>query len=493
MGVVSVLGPAGSLVSLINATGALSKELYCLARGVRAARKDIRKFARKLSMFSWSSNEACACLLRHYSDETGLDTLSNAKKRRFLKRAEESAKEILKDVKNISPRILAMEPSGIELTLISKIKWYQRKSEVRDLTFEMGALQTSLALLMTTVTYEVQIRNGADPKTLARTMAQITNFIEGAEVMASKFEKLSNAQRAADKTLQSLSLLVENVIKVADKQLDDADEAREATRLYEPGRWVLRKEPAPTIHVFGSPKRPRMETHIQRARSGSPQPPLPPNKRMPIIIPTGSQGKGKERRTDRGPPEASSSRGMQDSLESNGLHSHNAGDIVGSKNVRSTQPPGTRFPHGADLKYCIAPAASDDYEEVNGQISKERSRNSKYLSRKITARVYPNFTLNAISRGFAKQLGLEVTALSDDFFVEMLSDIGSTQARVNDTVGEVRFVWHTPTHILDVLCTVFEQEIVPGVPLALGKPYVQQVETAGGVVRGESSRPGAAS
>lgn len=166
MSVVSVLGPAGSLVSLINATGTLSRELYCLARGVRAARKDIRKFARKLSMFSWSSNEACACLLRHYSNEAGLDTFSNAKKKRFLRHAKESAKEILKDVENISPRILAMEPSGIELTLISKIKWYQRKSEVRDLTFEMSALQTSLALLMTTVTYEVQIRNGADPETL---------------------------------------------------------------------------------------------------------------------------------------------------------------------------------------------------------------------------------------------------------------------------------------------------------------------------------------
>lgn len=324
-------------------------------------------------------------------------------------------------------------------------------------------------------------------------MAHITNFIEGAEVMAAKFEKLSNAQRATDKTLQRLGLLVENVINVADKQLDDANEAREATGLYEPGCWVYKKEPAPTAHVFTSPRRPRMKTRVQKERPGSPQPPSPPNDRMPIIIATGSQGKGKERRTDHGPPEASSSRGMQESLESNRLDSHNFGDIIVSKDVRSTQPPSTRFPEGADLKYCIAPGASDDYEEVNGQVSKEMSRNSKSFSRTITARVYPNFSVNAVSRDFVEKLGLEVTVLSDEIFVEMLSDIGSTQARVNDTVGEVRFVWHTPAHILVVPCTVFEQEIVPGVPLALGKPYVQQVEMAGGVVRGESSRAGAAS
>lgn len=166
MGVISVLGPAGSLVTLINATSVLSNQLYDLARAVRAARKDIRRFARNLNMFSWSSNEACACLLRHYSNEERLDTLSNAKKKRFLRRAEESAREILEDVENICPRILEMEPSGIEIRLISKFKWYQRKSEVRDLTLEMGALQTSLALLMSTVTYEVQIRNKADPETL---------------------------------------------------------------------------------------------------------------------------------------------------------------------------------------------------------------------------------------------------------------------------------------------------------------------------------------
>lgn len=166
MGHISVLGPAGSLGDLISATGTLAKNLYCLARGVRAARKEIRRFADTLSFFSWSSNEACECLLRHYSNETGLDTLSNARKKHFLKRAKASAKGILNDVENIAPRILSMESPGIEFGLISKIKWYQRKSEVRDLTLEMGALQNSLALLLATVTYEIQIRQGAGPEAL---------------------------------------------------------------------------------------------------------------------------------------------------------------------------------------------------------------------------------------------------------------------------------------------------------------------------------------
>ena len=101
-----------------------------------------------------------------FRSDTGLDTISNAKKKRFLKRAEESAREILKDVENIAPRIMSMEPSGIELSLISKFKWYQRKSEVRDLTLEMSALQYSLSLVMSTVNYEVQIQQGADPEAL---------------------------------------------------------------------------------------------------------------------------------------------------------------------------------------------------------------------------------------------------------------------------------------------------------------------------------------
>ncbi|KFY62048.1 hypothetical protein V496_04757 [Pseudogymnoascus sp. VKM F-4515 (FW-2607)] len=289
---------------------------------------------------------------------------------------------------------------------------------------------------------------------LSLTMTQITNFIEGAEVMASKFKKLVDGQRAADKTIKRLSMLLNNMIKVADRQLDDADDAREATGLYEPGRWVRRKQvDARSLTDTG------------------------------LDIPAASQGKGKGRQTNREPPEASSSRGVQ-----------NPGDTSGPENVRSAQPPGTHFPEGANLKYCIAPGAADNYEEINGQISKGMSRSSRSSSRTVTARLYPKFGVNAISRDFAEKLGLEITDFSDRFYVEILSDIGSTQAQVNDTVGEVSFVWHTPTHShRRVICTVFEQEIVPGVPLTLGKPYARQVETAGRNVRGESSRAGAAS
>ncbi|OBT66177.1 hypothetical protein VE03_05091 [Pseudogymnoascus sp. 23342-1-I1] len=481
MGVVSVLGPTGSLVSLINATGMLSKELYCLARGVRAARKDIRKFARKLSMFSWSSNEACSCLLRHYSNETGLDTLSNAKKKRFLKRAEESAKEILKDVESISPRILSMEPSGIELGLISKIKWYRRKSEVRDLDFEMNALQTSLALLMSTVTYEVQIRNKADPEALAITMAQITNFIEVAEDMTSRFEKLEDSQRATDNTVKRLSALLDNVIHVADRQLDDADDAREATGLYERGRWVLKKDTVPVTHVFTSPRRSGMKTRIQRSRPGSPQPP-PPSERIPIDIPTSNQGKGKERQTNHEPPEASSLRDVQD-----------PGDNSGPENNRSTQPPETHLPQETATPYLKPPGASDEYEEINGYISQTMSRNSKSSSRTITARLYPNFSMNVMSQALAEQLGLNITALTDEDAAKTFPIIRSSRDRSNHSVGLVRFVWHTPTDIISITCTVFEREIVPGVPLGLGKPYIQQIETAGRPIGRQNSRSGAGS
>ncbi|KFY07971.1 hypothetical protein V492_06654 [Pseudogymnoascus sp. VKM F-4246] len=469
MSLVSVLGAGGSLGSLISATGILSKELYKLARGVRAAKKDIRKFARKLAMFSWSSNEACACLLRHYSNESGLDTLANAKKKRFLKRAEESAEEILKDVEKISPRLLSMEPAGIELTLISKIRWHKRKSAVRDLNFEMGALQTSLTLLVSTVTYEVQIRDNADPEVLAMTMAQITNLIEGAEVMASKFEKLANTQHAADRALQSLNVLVNNMVKVADKQLDEADAAREATGEYEPGSWVKKKD-ASTFY-FVNPSRSRPEIQIQKeARHGSLQPPLPPNKRKSVRLPTDNQRKEKERQADRELPEASSSRGLQDPLEANRLDSHDAG-------IRSK----IRLSKEASMWQFNTPSASDEYEEINGIITEGMARDSKALSRTITARLYPKFSMNTISRAYVEKLGLGINTHSINFAT-------SDEAPANHTVGEVRFAWHTASHITHVTCTVFEHEIIKGVPFTLGEAYKRQVRRSSRVVDGESSR-----
>lgn len=302
-------------------------------------------------------------------------------------------------------------------------------------------------------------------------MMQINNFMEGGEVIASKVEKLAGAQRDTDKTLQRLTLLLDNVMNVADRQLEVADEAREATGLYEPGRWVFKKEADPTVRFDTGRKRSATETHPQgrpsiiirpqERRTRSPRPPRPPNESTPINIPR--------------PPEASSSRGVKT-------------PIVFIENDQSAQPPATRSPQGAALTYFFAPDDSDDYEEINGYISKGMGRNSKSSSRTITARQYPNFFVNAMSRAMAEQLGLNVTVPTNEYIVETQPVVGSTQPAANRTVGEVRFVWHTPTDILWVTCTVFEQDIVPGVPLALGKPYVRMVETAGGVVRGGSSR-----
>jgi hypothetical protein len=335
-------------------------------------------------------------------------------------------------------------------------------------------------------------------------MRQIKNFMKEAKTIVSKLDGLAGAQSDSAQASQRFNNLLKNVGYTADGQLEAADREREASRLFKRGSWVPINPESLIPREDTRPKRLRRRTHSQETRpreatppqergTSAPRSPMPPNEVISINVIPQNQGKGKERQSDRGSLEASSSRGVQEPVGSNSLDSHNAGDTVSSENDRSRQPPGTRFPQGADLKYCIAPGASDDYEEVNGQISKGMRRNSKSSSRTITARVYPNFSVNAISRDFAEQLGLEVTVLSDDVFVELLSDIGATRVRINDTVGEVRFVWDTPTHMLIVPCTVFEQEIVPGVPLALGKPYVQQVETAGGVVRGEGSRAGAVS
>lgn len=329
-------------------------------------------------------------------------------------------------------------------------------------------------------------------------MAQITNFIEGAEVIVSKFDKLAGAHSATEKTLQRL---LGNVIYVADGQLDVADAEREATGLYEPGSWVLKKESDPISHENRRRRRSRIETHPQERpprrtrpeerRTRSPRPPGPPNEGIFINIPPLNQPKGKERQTHREPPEASSSRAVENPAGSNRLDSQNA--IVVTENDQPTQPPNTYSPQGAAVPYFEVPSASDEYQHVSGQISQTKSRDSRSSSRTITARLYPNFGMNTISRAMAEQLGLNITVHFDREFARNLPVIGATQAEVNHAIGHVTFVWQTAAHILVVPCTVVEQEVLPGVPLALGKPYVQQVETAGGVVRGESFRTSAAS
>lgn len=163
----SVLGAAGSLVALVEISGKLGKGLFRLARGVKAAETNILRFARKVSMFSTTSNVARTCLLDHYSRSgTELRTFANIEKTQFMKDAGASAEDILNDVKRIAPRMWSMRSSGVEFSLVSKIKWHQRKSEVHDLKLEMTAFETTLTLLMTTVVYEVQLQQNADPMTL---------------------------------------------------------------------------------------------------------------------------------------------------------------------------------------------------------------------------------------------------------------------------------------------------------------------------------------
>lgn len=162
-----VLGPAGSLGELICATVKLAGQLRHLAKRVRTAEKDIRQFASELSMFSFASDRACDCILQHYSTRNKLLTLSIVEEEEFLRDAEESAKYIMDNVEKIKPRMRSMRSSStIDLSLISKIKWAQRKSEVRDLTLKMSALKTTLTLLMITVIYEVQIQQNEAPETL---------------------------------------------------------------------------------------------------------------------------------------------------------------------------------------------------------------------------------------------------------------------------------------------------------------------------------------
>lgn len=283
-------------------------------------------------------------------------------------------------------------------------------------------------------------------------MRQIKNFMDDAKVIASKLDDLASTHSDAAQAFQGFNKLLKNVAYVADEQLEVADREREATGLYKRGSWALKDPTPPSLNEDVPSRRPRRRSYLEERR----------------ISPLRSrQRKGKERLRDPDRPLASSSRGLQDPIESNRLDSQNASNATGFENDRSTRLPDTRSPQGAALKYFIAPSASDEYEEIGGYISKGTGRDSEAINQTITVRLYPSCSVNAISRSFAKQLGLKVTPLHSGFIPS--SD--------NPTDGEVRFWWHTHTGIHPVTCIVFEHEILPGVPLALGKPYICQVKT----------------
>lgn len=306
-------------------------------------------------------------------------------------------------------------------------------------------------------------------------MRQIRNFMDEAKVIASKLDSLASTHSDSAQAFQSFDKLLRNVGYVADEQLEVADREREATGLYKRGTWALKDPPPPSSNEDAPSRRPRRRSH--------------PEERL-ASLPRSTQRKGKERQTDTEPPQASSSRGLEDPIESNRLDSHNSSNATGHENDHSTRLPDTRLQQGAALKYFIAPSASDKYKEISGYISKGTSRDPETLGQGILLREYPTCSVNAISRAFARQLGLEVTPLHSDTFGEVFSETGFIPSPVNPTVGEVRFWWHTKTGIHPVGCIVFENEILPGVPLALGMPYIRQIKRERRRFTAESSKVG---
>ncbi|OAF61569.1 hypothetical protein VC83_02234 [Pseudogymnoascus destructans] len=107
------------------------------------------------------------------------------------------------------------------------------------------------------------------------------------------------------------------------------------------------------------------------------------------------------------------------------------------------------------------PEASDEYKIVKGRVSQTVGTNSKPRSRTISARLYPNLPMYAMSRDLAEQLGLDLTAV-DSNSLRTSRVVGSLEPELHHIVGHVVFGWHMPASFLW--------------PLALGQPYIHQVK-----------------
>ena len=277
-------------------------------------------------------------------------------------------------------------------------------------------------------------------------MGQISNLIEVAEVIASKFDEAAGAHLASAEALDRLSRLLGNVSSIANKQLKVADSVRDASGLFEPGSWVPIYQTAPNSREY--------DANLWRAR-----------KKKQRHVPTVGQDTGNDQRSttieevqlpqtlEREPPPASASRARRN---------------------------GSLFYIQDTL---------DKYEEITVQISQTSVKGyPDSLTQIVKARVYPNFGSNVISQNLAQQLGLTITVPIDNDYIRVIPSQAPSGVRVRRSVGRVLFDWHTDSHTLNVTCSVLEQDIVPGVQLVVGKPYIQQVEAARKNSRGESSR-----
>lgn len=159
----SALGAVGSLLAIIEASGKLARRLYRVARGLKAAKKDIKRFASEVSIFSQVLYSVFNCLRDHYTRSEKLKIINNLQRKNLIDMIAKQATLTIGEVEDIFPQMKSLESF---IKFWEKIKWLHRKPDVAELRLQMNSLAAAVNMLMSCINYEDKRLQGVDAKIL---------------------------------------------------------------------------------------------------------------------------------------------------------------------------------------------------------------------------------------------------------------------------------------------------------------------------------------
>jgi hypothetical protein len=151
-----VIGLAASIVAIGQAAQIalnMSRSMRRLARRIRAARDDIRRFAKDIEIFSSVIEAAHYSLYIHCDPKKTLSpVLHYIENSKVLNQLVEQSDGVIDHIGELKPRIQSLES---RIPLKTKFKWIFRRAEIEALGPKMESVKASLNLIMTIVSMEM--------------------------------------------------------------------------------------------------------------------------------------------------------------------------------------------------------------------------------------------------------------------------------------------------------------------------------------------------
>jgi hypothetical protein len=149
-----VIGIIGSIIAVATVTTQLSRSLHGIAKSIGSAGDDIEKFAMNTADFSALMRLAHTSLDSHcakLSAQSSSDTFRQITEGGVLEQLLEHCKLINKWIAQLKPRLKSLRSN---IALVSRVKWYFQKSDVKDLGNEMDSMKASIQLMLSIVSIE---------------------------------------------------------------------------------------------------------------------------------------------------------------------------------------------------------------------------------------------------------------------------------------------------------------------------------------------------